>query len=273
MSIATKNGSVIVKDGSIGTECGCCGEWYCCTDLYGCPTPPKVTVAISASDVWYRRIRTAGACTQYGNPISPVSEAYSAVNHAGALSGTHVLNYVGSANQYTYSYSKSFQDSLGCDGPEILVTVVGSPSSVRCSSVVIYASEYAAAKQVASDTPPQPVPLSGMSCEPTTTRGADGCRLYDGKAKAQRDFNPSTGLFKSGRAVLVAFNVPAYASGSHCLPPVFATAELKQLQGVLNYEFALAGDASVYAIVGGTITESTVGSGQELKATVTISIE
>lgn len=28
-NIATKNGSVILKNGSIAEGCGCCGEWYC----------------------------------------------------------------------------------------------------------------------------------------------------------------------------------------------------------------------------------------------------
>jgi len=30
MTLATKNGSLIVKDGSIAEDCGCCGGWFCC---------------------------------------------------------------------------------------------------------------------------------------------------------------------------------------------------------------------------------------------------
>jgi hypothetical protein len=29
MTLATKNGSIIVKDGKLAENCGCCGEWYC----------------------------------------------------------------------------------------------------------------------------------------------------------------------------------------------------------------------------------------------------
>jgi hypothetical protein len=29
MTLATKNGSLIVKDGKIAENCGCCGGWYC----------------------------------------------------------------------------------------------------------------------------------------------------------------------------------------------------------------------------------------------------
>ena len=30
MTLATKNGSLIVKDGKFAENCGCCGDWYCC---------------------------------------------------------------------------------------------------------------------------------------------------------------------------------------------------------------------------------------------------
>jgi len=32
MTIATKSGSLIVKDGKLAENCGCCGGWYCCID-------------------------------------------------------------------------------------------------------------------------------------------------------------------------------------------------------------------------------------------------
>lgn len=32
MTLATKNGSLIVKDGSLAENCGCCGGWYCCAE-------------------------------------------------------------------------------------------------------------------------------------------------------------------------------------------------------------------------------------------------
>jgi hypothetical protein len=40
MTIATKNGSIIVKDGKLAENCGCCGGWYCytpCTRAFAAP--------------------------------------------------------------------------------------------------------------------------------------------------------------------------------------------------------------------------------------------
>ncbi len=41
MTLATKNGSLIVKDGKIAEDCGCCGDWYCKT----AQNPLSVTVS------------------------------------------------------------------------------------------------------------------------------------------------------------------------------------------------------------------------------------
>lgn len=45
-NIATNNGSVVIKNGSVGTDCGCCGGWYCEGGDSGCnscdSTPPSV---------------------------------------------------------------------------------------------------------------------------------------------------------------------------------------------------------------------------------------
>jgi hypothetical protein len=34
MTIASKSGGLILKDGALATNCGCCGGWYCCPSLY-----------------------------------------------------------------------------------------------------------------------------------------------------------------------------------------------------------------------------------------------
>jgi len=36
MTIATKNGAIIVKDGKLAENCGCCGDWYCDQDYGAC---------------------------------------------------------------------------------------------------------------------------------------------------------------------------------------------------------------------------------------------
>jgi hypothetical protein len=52
MTLATKNGSLIVKDGKIAENCGCCGDgWYCCAEkacvLNGATS---ATITIQAQD-------------------------------------------------------------------------------------------------------------------------------------------------------------------------------------------------------------------------------
>ena len=48
MPLATKNGAIIVKDGNLAENCGCCGEWYCfvkdggaCCDGTTCSVKPE----------------------------------------------------------------------------------------------------------------------------------------------------------------------------------------------------------------------------------------
>jgi hypothetical protein len=52
MPLATKNGSLIVKDGKIAESCGCCGGWYCynnCADFL-CVDAPTASVTLAATD-------------------------------------------------------------------------------------------------------------------------------------------------------------------------------------------------------------------------------
>jgi hypothetical protein len=49
MTLATKNNALIVKDGKIAENCGCCGGWYCCLSLSCLVTDiQSVTVSIAA---------------------------------------------------------------------------------------------------------------------------------------------------------------------------------------------------------------------------------
>ena len=42
MPLGTKGNSLIVKDGKLAENCGCCGQWYCCESQ--CQQPPFNTV-------------------------------------------------------------------------------------------------------------------------------------------------------------------------------------------------------------------------------------
>jgi hypothetical protein len=54
MPLATKNGSIIVKDGKLAESCGCCGGWYCyspaiyCT-AFRCVLPNTLSLSLSAT--------------------------------------------------------------------------------------------------------------------------------------------------------------------------------------------------------------------------------
>jgi hypothetical protein len=51
MTLATKNGSLIVKDGQIAENCGCCGGWWC----YRCGCDkPTVVVTLSNFSAYYQ---------------------------------------------------------------------------------------------------------------------------------------------------------------------------------------------------------------------------
>lgn len=62
MTIATKNGSIIVKDGRLAENCGCCGGWYCCPDsqcILDSGSASKAVVTVSGNQFFTRRARTS----------------------------------------------------------------------------------------------------------------------------------------------------------------------------------------------------------------------
>lgn len=87
MTIATKNGSIIVKDGKLAENCGCCGGWYCCR-VSQCVSDgiESVTASISASDWSYQLTLSSSCGTKYASAYFKGSSA----------SATKALTYDGS---------------------------------------------------------------------------------------------------------------------------------------------------------------------------------
>lgn len=84
MSIATKNGSIIVKDGSIAENCGCCETgWYCCNSLCRQDMVQSVSVTLTMSDylVWTKERYGQGPLYLHAS-IGCLGSAYA---------GTHTL--------------------------------------------------------------------------------------------------------------------------------------------------------------------------------------
>ena len=83
MTLATKNGSLIVKDGQIAEDCGCCGDWYCykCEDGFAVDCRNFGTVSINGNSTFQPRITLSttsagvGGCfeVQSGNLFQRVS--------------------------------------------------------------------------------------------------------------------------------------------------------------------------------------------------------
>jgi hypothetical protein len=80
MTLATKNGSLIVTDGKIAENCGCCGDgWYC----YG-PACPQTPVVLTISNY----------LSQSQTPATP-------------LAGTRTLSPVaGVCTRWSFSYDR-----------------------------------------------------------------------------------------------------------------------------------------------------------------------
>lgn len=112
MSIATKNGSVILKSGSVAQSCVCCGDkWYCCPEpTCASDTVSSVTVTIAPrSSLWIAKRREREYCSNVH---------YYQVTRAvdcSAVSGTHSLV---KANPTTWTKTLP-ADSVGCSQPVV----------------------------------------------------------------------------------------------------------------------------------------------------------
>lgn len=97
MTIATKNGAIIVKDGKLAENCGCCG-WYC--DGAGCPcnyskSLPQTlsaTLSFSLSSNMYGIV-----LGNFGNAF--LSTFRTTPQEASQINGTYTLNKSNSPSQ------------------------------------------------------------------------------------------------------------------------------------------------------------------------------
>lgn len=131
MTIATKNGVPIVKSGAIASNCGCCGEWYCCdTRVFdrsctaaGITPLASLVVTIEASDFVSNEILTAQCFAVPGQPAVTIRQTSTFITPGASLAGTFVLtptlvstSTVQEIWRYKYVYPA---DSAGCVGNEM----------------------------------------------------------------------------------------------------------------------------------------------------------
>ena len=157
-NLATKNGSLIVKDGKLAEDCGCCGGWYCCeSSVCAANDVQSVTVTISAQDFVQR--------------YSPTGLGGSDITigvRGSSISGSYSLTRSSSSNSFAYS------------GTGELVSLFLSPSTTSpcCSPLIftlamtwkrhgvnaIVTDEQLWASGAATSSDPNVLHLSSLSC-------------------------------------------------------------------------------------------------------------
>lgn len=141
MSIATKNGSIIIKDGKLAESCGCCGGWYCCADKACLAKPSSVTLSIVAEDFYAQHL-----CEDnFGGYQSSVCFFGSAIN------GTHTLTSIAPTGGYSSAWQKTFAAAPSGCAPSVFTLELSANSRITFADffyrftgpVFYYASESA----------------------------------------------------------------------------------------------------------------------------------
>lgn len=110
MPLATKNNALIVKDGKVAENCGCCGGWYCCTPAIDSPcrvdeTVQSINVTVTTGQdnvVVGDKVESNVSCYA-GGPVVTLYTRIVAIIQASHYSGSFSLSRQ-SANSWAYSY-------------------------------------------------------------------------------------------------------------------------------------------------------------------------
>lgn len=140
MPLATKNGSIIVKDGKLAENCDCCGGWYCCADKACLAKPSSVTLSVVAEDFYVQH----SATDNFGAYQSSVCFFGSVIN------GTHALTSITPSAGYSSAWQKTFSAvPSGCT-PSVFTLMMSANSRIAfdfyytfTGPVFYYASESA----------------------------------------------------------------------------------------------------------------------------------
>lgn len=127
MTIATKNGAIIVKDGKFAENCGCCGGWYCSGGDQSCVCPTEsisgITVSITATDfLLHAQYRDISNTPNYGSYLHMISR----------LNGTHALAPLSSEKDF---WAKSFSPIRTNQGGCVLCQSNGQDIRVSFSPI------------------------------------------------------------------------------------------------------------------------------------------
>jgi hypothetical protein len=123
MTLATKNNAIIVKDGKLAENCGCCGGWYCYSpplycNAFRCVLPSTLSLSLSASHsgVFYQTamINTAfGATYRNVKFSSPSLSASVTLAKEGISAPCNYIYNMGAGLQPVDASRPMFRVSLG----------------------------------------------------------------------------------------------------------------------------------------------------------------
>lgn len=235
MPLATKNGAVIVKDGLLAENCGCCGGWYCCpstTQLLQCTSDLSVQVSLSASD--YQIVeKTSGATCRQSSQDAGVALSSSSrwLTRGSALSGTHSLP-LSSRNGTTSVFTKSLASVGGCPQPSVSLTLTAASLTVEIRYTA-FAS--------------QAVSLSSTADDPPEFQCGTKAPGVSGLCKAFTAYGVST------------FSSSVYVPLGTCglgIAPIVATTSLE----LWRFTWATGASGDFTPIIGGVTTETQTGS-------------
>jgi hypothetical protein len=170
MPLATKNNALILKDGKIAENCGCCGDWYCCLSTQ-CPTSVITGVDVEIYGATDSSVSIQGVLREYrpsGCNLPPGTDLYWRSDNftpMSQLNGLVSLNKV-SESDWEYQFPN---DGAGCSGPLLRAVVLGL--SVNLS--LTYPYYFFDQKRL--NTPPPSKSLSDMTCTEVSSGVGDPC--------------------------------------------------------------------------------------------------
>jgi hypothetical protein len=201
MPLATKNNAIIVKDGLLAEDCGCCGGWVCCRELSpatcgGADYVKAASVVVATGDDYIKVEQSVNRgldCEQRWS-----AKAVS-ITPSSRYAGTFQLSR-SSDNQFKYDYQA---DAAGCVGSLVLdiINVAGvSGYSFAWRLNLIYHA-YVWQKN-ALTLPSETKTLSQMQCSPAATPALQSCYTspVEWYAKSQFWTNTNTGSFGTVQA-------------------------------------------------------------------------
>ena len=182
MTIATKNGAIIVKDGKLAENCGCCGDgWYCCrTSRDETSTSPpcqlssildSVTVTIGSAQDYTTQSQVVNRYCS----TSSYSIKYFSVVPTSNYAGTHTLSQTTGnilPNQLMWQHDFPV-DGAGCTSYITLVATQNSFGLYSWNLSLFYRRYFW--QKYARTLPSETKSLSDMKCSATTTGSYDNC--------------------------------------------------------------------------------------------------